>query len=65
MNFDLNIKNYKNKELMEMFELPNNYDLEEFEYVLRKLDEIGKENKLDDNSTVIRYLVDEYFKKQK
>ena len=26
MNFDLNIKNYKNKELMEMFELPNNYD---------------------------------------
>ena len=26
MNFDLDIKNYKNKELMEMFELPNNYD---------------------------------------
>ena len=26
MNFDLDIKNYKPKELMEMFELPNNYD---------------------------------------
>ena len=26
MKFELDIKNYKNKELMEMFELPNNYD---------------------------------------
>lgn len=63
-----------NKDLRDMLNNYNNatikqivlyYDLEEFEYVLRKLDEIGKENKLDDNSTVIRYLVDEYFKKQK
>ena len=63
-----------NKDLGDMLNNYNNatikqivlyYDLEEFEYVLRKLDEIGKENKLDDNSTVIRYLVDEYFKKQK
>jgi hypothetical protein len=63
-----------NKDLGDMLNNYNNatikqivlyYDLEEFEYVLRKLDEIGKENKLDDNSTVIRYLVDEYFIKQK
>jgi len=41
------------------------YDLEEFEYVLRKLDIIGKENNKDDNSSVLRYLVDEYVLKNK
>ena len=77
MNIEDEIKvsdSMENKDLGVMLDNYNNatikqivlyYDLEEFEYILRKLDDIGKQNKLDDNSTVIKFLVDEYFIKQK
>lgn len=77
MNIEDEVKvsdSMENKDLGVMLDNYNNatikqivlyYDLEEFEYILRKLDDIGKQNKLDDNSTVIKFLVDEYFIKQK
>lgn len=58
-----------NRDLDTMLETYNNasikqivlyYELEEYEYLLRKLDDIGKERDLEDNSSVVKYLVDKY-----
>lgn len=58
-----------NRDLDTMLETYNNasikqivlyYELEEYEYLLRKLDEIGKERDLDDNSSVVKFLVDKF-----
>ena len=50
-NFDLNINNYKKDELLDMFDLPSNYDkdiLEEQEYKLRE--GIVNNNKINQNT---------------
>ena len=56
MNFDLDIKNYKNKELMEMFELPNNYD----QNILTINEIIGNVTKLR-KETDIKFVFDTYY----
>ena len=51
MNFDLNINNYKKKELKEMFDLPSNYDKQIVEIKESKLRESILNNKeINDNT---------------
>jgi hypothetical protein len=53
MNFDLNIKNYTRDELIEMFELPSNFDRNIFEIKEAKLrDKIINNNKINKNTKV-------------
>jgi len=61
MSFDLNIKNYKKSELLEMFELPTNYDKNIIEIKETKLREnILNNNKItkDVKIKTINFLVD-------
>jgi len=60
MNFDLNIENYKKNELMEMFDLPSNYDKNIVEMKELRLRENILHDKNIDNNTrdlTIQFLV--------
>jgi hypothetical protein len=39
------------------------YELEDYEYVINKLNEIAKEQGLEDNSSVIKFLIDKFINK--
>jgi hypothetical protein len=54
MNFDLNIENYKKNELIEMFELPNNFDRNIVEIKEAKLKESIINNRQIDKDTQIK-----------
>lgn len=60
MSFDLNIDNYTKKELVEMFDLPSNYDRNTLEMKETKLRESivnNKEINKDTQAKTIQFLV--------
>lgn len=60
MNFDLNIDNYSEQELIEMFELPENFDIQQIEEKEQKFKEVILNNKEISNKTkseTINFLV--------